>query len=234
MRGDEQASRAVLAAVAEILEDLLPEVVFLGGHVAGLLVTVPVLRRFRATMDVDLLVRVTTRAEYGVVEARLRTLGLRHDTSPGAPICRWIALGGVLVDVMPESPEVLGFSNRWYPAILDGPVPFQLGTHTIRIPPAPLYVASKWEAMRDRGSGDLIASHDLEDIVTVVSGRPELMAEIHAESEDLQEYLAREAAKLLEHPDFPSALAGALPEAWELPGLLDDVMVRFRRIGGLE
>lgn len=228
MRRDEAASRSVLEAVAGLLEDLLPEVVFVGGHVAGLLVTTPVLRRFRATLDVDLLVRVTTRAEYRAMESRLRRLGLASDTRPGAPICRWIAPGGILIDVMPESPDVLGFSNRWYPAILDEAVPYPLGPRIIRIPPAPLYVASKWEALQERGRLDLLASHDLEDIITVVAGRPELQDEVRSAPAGLRAYLGEQARALLGHPDFSTALAGALPEARDLRGLLEVVTGRFR------
>jgi len=37
---------------------------------------------------------------------------------------------------------------------------------------APVFIATKLEAFHDRGGGDFLASHDLEDIVTVVDGRP--------------------------------------------------------------
>ena len=95
MRPDEAASRSVIATVASLLEGVLPEMVFVGGHVAGLLVTTPILRRFRATLDVDLLVRVVTRAEFGAVEERLRGAGMVPDSRPGAPICRWLTPGGI-------------------------------------------------------------------------------------------------------------------------------------------
>jgi hypothetical protein len=49
-------------------------------------------------------------------------------------------------------------------------------------------------AMRLRGSvsrpaGDFLASHDLEDIITVVDGRPELSKEVREASPQLREYL---------------------------------------------
>ena len=46
----------------------------------------------------------------------------------------------------------------------------------------PLYfVATKLEAFRGRGAGDYQASHDLEDILTVLSGLPRLREQIAAE-----------------------------------------------------
>lgn len=230
MRPDEAASRSVLATVAGLLEDVLPEMVFVGGHVAGLLVTTPILRRFRATLDVDLLVRVVTRAEFGALEERLRGAGMVPDSRPGAPICRWLTPGGILVDVMPSSPDVLGFSNRWYTDIIRAAVPHPLDPYTIRIPQAPLYVAAKWEALRSRGYDDLLASHDFEDIVTVVAGRPELPDEVRLADEPLRSYLDEQAESLLNHPDFPTALAGALAEAGEIPSLLAAVFERFRSL----
>jgi hypothetical protein len=43
----------------------------------------------------------------------LRQSGLEHDMSGGV-ICRW-KKGGLVIDVMPTDPEILGFSNIWYP-----------------------------------------------------------------------------------------------------------------------
>jgi len=39
----------------------------------------------------------------------------------------------------------------------------------------PLFIATKLEAFRGRGGGDVVTSHDLEDIVMVIDGRPELV-----------------------------------------------------------
>ncbi len=53
-------------------------------------------------------------------------------------------------------------------------------------------------------------SHDLEDIVTVIDGRAELVNEVrHAESY-LQQYLSKEFGKLMADPDFVDALPGHL------------------------
>lgn len=43
-----------------------------------------------------------------------------------------------------------------------------------------MFIATKLEAFADRGGGDFLASHDLEDITTVTDGRPELTDEAAA------------------------------------------------------
>jgi hypothetical protein len=37
---------------------------------------------------------------------------------------------------------------------------------------APAFLATKFEAYSDRGGDDMLASHDLEDIINILDGRP--------------------------------------------------------------
>lgn len=90
---------------------------FVGGAVAGLLITDPGQPAIRPTEDVDMIIHATARADYQKIEAALRERGFVNDTSRDAPICRW-RVGGVTVDVMPTLKEILGFSNPWYPHAL--------------------------------------------------------------------------------------------------------------------
>jgi hypothetical protein len=65
------------------------------------------------------------------------------------------------------------------------------------------------EAFRGRGNGDLLVSHDLGDIVTVVDGRPALIDGLRGAPEELRTYIATEISSLL--PQFLDALPGHLP-----------------------
>ena len=60
----------------------------------------------------------------------------------------------------------------------------------IRVVTAPYFCATKLEAFRGRGKGDYLASHDLEDLITVVDARPELLDELRSEPEDVRSYIA--------------------------------------------
>jgi hypothetical protein len=91
--------------------------VFVGGAMAGLLITDPALPAIRPTEDVDLIVQVLAHADYYKVEQALMAQGFTQDLRQEAPICRW-RVDAVTVDVMPTLASVLGFSNRWYPYAL--------------------------------------------------------------------------------------------------------------------
>jgi hypothetical protein len=62
------------------------------------------------------------------------------------------------------------------------------------------------DAFRGRGQNDFRASRDLEDIVTIVDGRPELVDEVHSTSAELQTYLRDEFRRLLSNRDFLESL----------------------------
>jgi hypothetical protein len=47
----------------------------------------------------------------------------------------------------------------------------------IRSITAPYFLATKLEAFQSRGKGDVFASHDLEDVIAVIDGRPAITEE---------------------------------------------------------
>jgi len=167
----------MLVRAARALGDLRDEVVFVGGAVVDLFITDPAAPRPRFTEDVDVVVEVTTHSAWSGLGERLRALGFREDQREGAPLCRWL-IGDLAVDVMPVIEQVLGFSNRWYRMARAQSEERELpGGVRIRVALAPLFLATKMEAFRSRGRGDFVASHDIEDIIAVVDGRPSVADE---------------------------------------------------------
>ena len=80
----------------------------------------------------------------------------------------------------------------------------------IKLVTPPLFLATKLEAFRGRGGGDFLASHDLEDIITVIDGRYELLDDVRASEPLLRAYIAHEIGVLLQKPEFHQALPGHL------------------------
>lgn len=201
-----------LRQVAEALGDLREQVVFIGGAVAGLLVTDPLADSVRATRDVDAVVSAN-RALFHRIEASVATRGFARDVSSDV-ICRWVhKASGVLFDLMPVQPDVLGFSNRWYPYAVETAVPVDLGNGvTIRLVSAVAFVATKLEAFAGRGGGDFLSSHDLEDVLNIVDGREELASEMAAAPADVRQAVAAAFGPLLASPDFVNVLPGLLAE----------------------
>lgn len=206
-------NRALFETVVSLLEPVLDDLVFVGGCTTGVFVTDPASGGIRPTKDVDVIVDVTSYAQYDALSDRLRKLELAEDTSEGAPLCRW-RRGSTIVDVMPIDERVLGFSNRWYPTAIDTAQRLDIAGHSARIVTPALFIATKLEAFHGRGGGDVFASHDLEDIVTVVDGRPEIVDDVADADGQVRDYIAAELRSLLDNQDFIEALAGfLLPDA---------------------
>lgn len=168
----------MLQIVANGLEELREEVVFVGGAVAELYASDPAASDIRATQDVDFVIELRTRSEYDKLEADLREKGFEHDTSQGAPACRKI-YQDIKVDVMPTDTNVIGFTNRWYSDGIDQKVlkPLSDGTEIFVFPPE-YYLAAKFEAHTDRGGNDLRQSHDFEDIIYILDNCPTIYEDI--------------------------------------------------------
>lgn len=229
---------ALLEIVAGRLGDALrEELVFVGGAVAGLLITDPALPAIRPTEDVDLICRALVRADYYRVEAALRERGFVQDMQAHAPICRWridTGASAVAVDVMPTLEEILGFSNRWYPLALETALPMALPSgRSIRLIAAPVFIATKLEAFDGRGQGDFLLSHDLEDLLAVVDGRASLLEECSASAPELRAYLGRRFAGLLATRAFVESLSGHLPGDSASQERLPDLQARLRQLAGL-
>jgi len=202
-------NRAQLEAAVRVLQPLLDELVFAGGCASGLLSTDPASGSVRPTMDVDVITELASYVEYASLSERLRGLGLSEDSSEGAPTCRW-RYRDLIIDVMPTDERVLGFSNRWYAPAIVAAQRITIAGLDIRVVTAVYFLATKLEAFRGRGRNDYRGSHDLEDVIAVIDGRPELLREVAEAQDDVRTYIATEARKLLGTRAFVDALPGFL------------------------
>ena len=221
----------LLEMVAEQLgTQLLHDMVFVGGAVAGLLVTDPGSPPIRPTEDVDLIVRALALVDYHRVEQALERRGFARDMSAEAPICRW-RVREVAVDVMPTLDHILGFSNRWYPLALDTAEIASLPSGTeIRLVRAPVFVATKLEAFAGRGNNDYLFSHDLGDVLAIVDGRDELIDECALSGDELRTYLRERIANLLSNSGFLEALPGHLSGDAASQARLPDLRSKLHQI----
>ena len=219
-----------LQLVAKALGHLREKLVFVGGCATGILITDNGRPPVRATQDVDLIAEIASKAEYYQLAADLRKLGFREDAEN--VICRW-RLDDLKVDVMPSSENVMNFTNKWYSdAIVESMVAVLPDSTTIRLITAPYFIATKLEAFYNRGHGDYM-SHDMEDIVNVIDGRPEITREIAQQRGAVAAYLRNEFDELISDNLFLQALPlHFLPNSLEqqrVPLLL----ARLREIAGL-
>ena len=111
---------------------------------------------------------------------------------------------------MPVDPSILGFSNRWYRPAMENAHRMWADEYEIRIINAPYFLATKIEAFHGRGNDDYHASRDLEDIITVLDGRAEIVEEVQNADLQLHQYLANEFRAMRSNRDFLDALPGHL------------------------
>lgn len=214
--------------------ELCDQFAFVGGAVAGLLITDPANPPIRPTEDVDLVTAVQVLSDYHRLEKALRKCGFVQDMQPEeSPICRW-RVEGIAVDVVPADERILGFSNRWYPLCMTTAQPIKLPSGlTIRLIPAPVFLGTKLEAFYGRGNGDYLFSHDMGDIVSVIDGREGLLDECKQTSPDLQIYLAEKFSTFLADPRFLDALPGHLPTDAVSQGRLGGLKDKIWQIANL-
>ena len=137
-------------------------------------------------------------------------------------------LGELKVDFMPDDEGILGFGNRWYAQGIETAITHALSPDLeIKLLTPALFIATKLEAYRGRGAGDLLTSRDMEDILLVVDGREELLAEIQAADPDVRSYIAEQFSELQQGYDFGYFLTGNILGP---TGRVDIVRGRFEAI----
>lgn len=193
------------------------------------MVTDPLAEGVRATRDVDAIVEARL-AQFHRIEEQVAARGFVRDADSGV-ICRWVHRdSGALLDLMPVDASVLGFPNRWYGYAVETAQSVELANGlSIRLATAVAFVATKLEAFADRGASDILASHDLEDVLNIVDGREELERELAAAPPSLRQVVGQAFAQLLAHPDFANALPGLITD----PGRVDIVVVRLRSMAAI-
>ena len=179
----------LLEQVAEWLDDAGIQVVFTGGSTVPLYLGPVAAQEFRATRDVDCIVDASDYAAYTKRTSQLRELGIHESQEEGAPMCRFVR-EGLLIDVMPIDPEILGFSNPWYLGAWNHQARQSLPSgRTVAVFPVEYLVASKISAYESRGNADPYASHDFEDIVSLLDGADHILDAVEAAAPDVRDFV---------------------------------------------
>ncbi len=219
--------KQMLEQVASALgAELLQTMTFVGGCTTGLLLTDAFTReQVRHTDDVDLIVHVMGYGGFNQLQEQLKKQGFSissPDPDETFPICA-MKLEELRVDFMPDDESVLGFSNRWYKAAMETATSYELTEIlTINLVSPVYFIATKLEAFKGRGKGDVLASRDIEDILNLLDGRPELISEVQNATTELQNYIATEITQLLAVDDFKYAVSSQSRGSQEREDLIFD------------
>lgn len=203
---------SLLAAIAQAMGPLREQVVFVGGCATGLLVDDAQLTDVRPTEDVDAIVEVATLAAYHRLAEGLMERGFKQTMADNTPPFRWF-WNRMQLDLVPLDEKVLGFANPWYRVGYEKALSVELsGGLQLRYLSAPHFLATKFEAFKDRGQNDVYLSHDLEDIMTVMEGRAAVVQEMATADKAVRNHVGRSVTALLDMPAFHNALPGLLSD----------------------
>jgi hypothetical protein len=212
-----------VAAVAVELGDLTSRVVFIGGAIAPLLQSNPPFPRARITTDVDGVLASASYAETNRLQDELIGRGFRRDLVDPRHVHRFIAPNGIPFDLVPAGDHLGATGNQWDQLAIDTAVEATVGSVRIRHVAAAVFLAQKWAAHHDRGRGDPLASHDLEDILALLASRPQIVEELAAGPSELRAYVAEQAKAFLHSPDVEDLLAAHLNNAQDPVRVIDSV-----------
>jgi predicted nucleotidyltransferase len=200
----------LLVGIAQAMGAICEQVVFVGGCATGLLVDEAALMDVRPTEDVDAIVEVASLAAYHRLAEHLMQRGFKQTMADNTPPFRWF-WNRMQLDLVPLDEKVLGFANPWYRVGFEEALTVELtGGVKLRHLAAPHFLATKFEAFKDRGQNDVYLSHDLEDIMTVLEGRAAVVQDVTAVADAIRNHVGQSVAALLDMPAFHNALPGLL------------------------
>ncbi len=203
---------ALLLGMAQAMGSLCEQVVLVGGCATGLLLDDAGLMDVRPTEDVDAIVEVASLAAYHRLAEQLMQRGFKQTMADNTPPFRWY-WNRMQLDLVPLDEKVLGFANPWYRAGYEEALTVELAAGLkVRHLSAPHFLATKFEAFKDRGQNDVYLSHDLEDIMTVMEGRSAVVREMAAADQAVRKHVGQSVAGLLDMPAFHNALPGLLSD----------------------
>jgi hypothetical protein len=102
----------------------------------------------------------------------------------------------------------------------------------IRLVSAPYFLVTKLEAFDGRGGGDYLASHDIEDLVAVLDGRPGIADEVIQAEPELVNDLSGRFQGLLHDPRFIESVSGHMPTDETSQARVVVILDIIRRIAG--
>ncbi|KTD10852.1 hypothetical protein Lgra_1818 [Legionella gratiana] len=199
-------NKEALYQAATLLKDLNEQVVYVGGRIVGLLITDLIEDDVRPTYDIDVALDLgkTDIVTHYSLQKKLESLGFKPD---GNINCRYV-LDDFMIDVMYTDGALQGINSNWYQAGFDNALEIQIKDKKIKILNAVYFIATKLEAFTDRAykNNDYWDCKDLEDIINVINGRPELLVEIMNSPKDVVQFISGYFKKLIEDPKWLEAI----------------------------
>ncbi len=205
------ATIQTIIIIAKALGELNDKAVFVGGATIPFYLPEIYQTLVRPTEDVDVVMEIVGKSSNYANEELLRQKGFLHDSSKGAPLCRWL-YRNLKVDIMSSNISALDFTNIWYQEGIENSIEIMKTPVSVKIFTAPYFIATKLEAFKSRGNLDYVASADMEDIISILEVSTQEIFEdmLPLATVKLREYIIAEFSFLLKKNEFQDALQGAI------------------------
>lgn len=193
-----------IVKIAEALEELKEEVVFVGGAVVGLYANDSAAEDVRPTKDVDITVHIVSTVELEKLRLKLLKKGFKQSPEEKV-ICRFL-YQGIKLDVMSTKEVGWAPSNSWFGPGFKHLEKHKINAITVNLLPLSYYLATKFAAFHDRGGTDPRFSKDFEDITYLLDNRTDLVESLARAPEDVKKYLHIEFKRILSDKILQEAL----------------------------
>jgi hypothetical protein len=194
--------------IALALEELNDRVVFVGGAVVSLYVNDPAADDVRPTKDVDIILEISSLGQLEELRQNLTGKGFIQSAEDDVR-CRF-RYDDIKVDVMATEEIDWAQANEWFKPGFKHLIAMSLEGVIIHILPLAYFLASKFSAFHNRGSGDPRTSHDFEDIIYILDNRNDLGEIILKSPNDVTHYLTSEFSDILGSSQLQEAVLGNL------------------------
>jgi predicted nucleotidyltransferase len=160
------------------------------------------------TKDVDAIAASARYTDAKRWSTQLVKQGFRQRAAAGGHAHRWESPLGIQLDLVPAGSHLGGSGSVWDAEALASAVTTKVTGVTLRHAAAPAFTAMKLAAFADRGRGDLLASHDIEDVIALIASRDSIVEEIASASRNVHALVSTWAHGVL-HDGIAEEVAAA-------------------------
>ena len=196
MAENRQVNLEIVEKIALALGEINDEVIYVGGAVISLYVTDETAEQPRPTMDIDISVQISSYSQMDQFRERLARKNIYP--APSETVTYRFIHEDILIDFIPFEETWLGPTNRWLKPGFKEAYPVTIGKATIKILPISYFLATKWEAFKNRGD-DPRMSHDFEDIIYILDNNSSILDDIASTDQDVQLFLKEMSKEILSH-----------------------------------
>lgn len=201
----------MLHEVAAGFGDQLSRVVFVGSAILDLYADDPAAPENRPAKDIDCVIRAEALLDVLNWEKFLVQRGFVREFPEERIPVRWL-YKGISVHLIPGTPDLAGFSNRWYEEAVFHAQTRQISPELrIRLFSPAYYLATKMEAFRNRGRRSFRLSSDFADMVYLLAWRKDILTDIDQAFYGVRDYIRSQIRAFLAETGIREGLYQMMP-----------------------